>query len=198
MIGLLIGLMLATGMALFLEYLDDTIKDAEEARRVIGAPVLGTIPFIHSDDSRPGNRTALSMISHLSPNRLFRSLPQPAHQTSTFRPSTARRRCCSPPAPFPGEGKTTISANLAITLSQTGARVLVIDGDLRRPSLHAKFGHSQVPGLSEILAGDVKANDILHDTGIPNLKLLTAGTTPPNPAELLGSEKMAELLSRPA
>jgi len=71
----------------------------------------------------------------------------------------------------------------------------LIDGDVRRPSLHSKFGHSKIPGLSEVLAGDVQVASVLHTTSIPNLSLITAGTIPPNPAELLGSEKMADLLT---
>jgi len=195
LLGLLLGLMLGAGLAFFVEYLDDTIKDSEGARRVIGAPVLAVIPFIPPDGQQQGTELHFSMITHLRPKsaiaEAFRSLRTSIHFSAINR----EKKVIITTSTFPGEGKTTISANLAITLSQTGARVLVIDGDLRRPSLHTKFGHSKIPGLSEILAGDVQVEGILHDTGIPNLKLLTAGTTPPNPAELLGSEKMAELLA---
>lgn len=195
LLGLLIGLMLGAGLAFFSEYLDDTIKDSEGARRVIGAPVLAVIPHIPADEQQQGTELHFSMISHLRPKsaiaEAFRSLRTSIHFSAINR----EKKVLIATSTFPGEGKTTISANLAITLSQTGARVLVIDGDLRRPSLHTKFGHSKVPGLSEVLAGDVPAEGILHDTGIPGLKLMTAGTTPPNPAELLGSEKMADLLT---
>ena len=195
LLGLLIGLMLGAGLAFFIEYLDDTVKDSEEARRVIGSPVLAVIPFIPPDEQQKGTDLHSSMITHLRPKsaiaEAFRSLRTSIHFSAINR----EKKVLITTSTFPGEGKTTISANLAITLSQTGARVLVIDGDLRRPSLHSKFGHSKVPGLSEVLAGDVPVDGILHDTGIPNLKLMTAGTTPPNPAELLGSEKMADLLT---
>lgn len=192
-LGLLLGLLLGTGLVFFTEYLDDTIKDSEGARRVLGAPVLAVIPFIPLDEQQ-GSDLHSSMITHLRPKsaiaEAFRSLRTSIHFSAINR----EKKVLLTTSTFPGEGKTTISANLAITLSQTGARVLVIDGDLRRPSLHTKFGHSKVPGLSEALAGDVPVDGILHDTGIPGLSLLTAGTTPPNPAELLGSEKMADLL----
>lgn len=193
LLGLLLGLMLGAGLAFFVEYLDDTLKGGDEARRVIGAPVLAVIPFIPAEEGQDTDLHS-SMITHLRPKspiaEAFRSLRTSIH----FSAINSEKKVLLTTSTFPGEGKTTISANLAITLSQTGAKVLVIDGDLRRPSLHTKFGHSKVPGLSEVLAGDVSAQSILHNTGIPNLSLLTAGTTPPNPAELLGSEKMANLL----
>lgn len=193
LLGLLVGLMLGAGIAFLVEYLDDTLKGGEEARRVIGAPLLAVIPFIPPDTEQNSDLHS-SLISHLRPKspiaEAFRSLRTSIHYSAI----NSDKKVLLTTSTFPGEGKTTISANLAITLSQTGAKVLVIDGDLRRPSLHTKFGHSKIPGLSEVLAGDVPAQSILHNTGIPNLSLLTAGTPPPNPSELLGSVKMANLL----
>jgi tyrosine-protein kinase Etk/Wzc len=194
LLGLLLGLMAGVGAVFFIEYLDDTIKGSEEAQRVIGAPILAIIPFIDSDEEQQTDLHA-SLITHLRPKsaiaEAFRSLRTSLHFSAINR----EKQVLIVTSTFPGEGKSTIAANLAITLSQTGAQVLVIDGDLRRPSLHSKFKHSKIPGLSELLAGDVAAASVLHDTGIPNLSLITAGTTPPNPAELLGSEKMADLLT---
>ena len=194
LLGLLAGLMLGAGLAFFLEYLDDTIKGGEEAQRVIGAPILAVIPCITSDDEQK-SELHTAMVTHHRPKsaiaEAFRSLRTSLHFSAINR----EKQVLIITSTFPGEGKSTIAANLAITMSQTGARVLVIDGDMRRPSLHSKFKHSKVPGLAELLAGDVASASVLHDTGIPNLSLITAGTTPPNPAELLGSEKMADLLT---
>ena len=193
LLGLLLGLMAGVGAVFFIEYLDDTIKGSEEAQRVIGAPILAIIPFI-SPAEEQDSALHPSMITHLRPKsaiaEAFRSLRTSLHFSAINR----EKKVLIVTSTFPGEGKSTISANLAITLAQTGAKVLVIDGDLRRPSLHSKFGHSKVPGLSEVLAGDVQAAGVLHNTNIPNLTLIAAGTIPPNPAELLGSEKMADLL----
>ena len=194
LLGLLAGLMLGAGLAFFIEYLDDTIKGGEEAQRVIGAPILAVIPCITSEEEEKSDLHT-AMITHLRPKsaiaEAFRSLRTSLHFSAINR----EKQVLIVTSTFPGEGKSTIAANLAITMSQTGARVLVIDGDLRRPSLHSKFKHSKIPGLSELLAGDVAAASVLHDTGIANLSLMTAGTIPPNPAELLGSEKMADLLT---
>lgn len=194
LLGLILGLMAGVGAVFFIEYLDDTIKGPEEAQRVIGAPILALIPFIDSDEEQKSDlHTAI--ITHLRPKsaiaEAFRSLRTSLHFSAINR----EKQVLIITSTFPGEGKSTIAANLAITLSQTGARVLVIDGDMRRSSLHSKFKHSKVPGLSELLAGDVASASVLHDTGIPNLSLITAGTTPPNPAEILGSEKMTDLLT---
>ena len=194
LLGLLLGLMAGVGAVFFIEYLDDTIKGPEEAQRLIGAPLLAVIPFIDSDEEQK-SELQTAMITHLRPKsaiaEAFRSLRTSLHFSAINR----EKQILIVTSTFPGEGKSTIAANLAITLSQTGARVLVIDGDLRRPSLHSKFKHSKIPGLSELLAGDVASASVLHDTGIANLTLMTAGTIPPNPAELLGSEKMADLLT---
>jgi tyrosine-protein kinase Etk/Wzc len=193
LLGLLLGLMTGVGVVFFIEYLDDTIKGSEEAQRVIGAPVLAVIPCIAPDAEQSSDLNA-SMATHLRPKsaiaEAFRSLRTNLHFSAINR----EKQVLIVTSTFPGEGKSTISTNLAITLSQTGAKVLLIDGDMRRPSLHSKSGHSKTPGLSELLAGDVSVTSVLHDIGIPNLSLITAGTIPPNPAELLGSEKMAELL----
>jgi capsular exopolysaccharide synthesis family protein len=95
---------------------------------------------------------------------------------------------------LPYEGKSTIIGNLAIILSQTGAKVLLLDCDLRRPSMHKLYGHKKSPGLTELLAGDTNMDAIIHNTEIPGLDFISAGTTPPNPAELLGSDKMKNML----
>jgi tyrosine-protein kinase Etk/Wzc len=96
---------------------------------------------------------------------------------------------------FPGEGKTTIAANLALTFAQAGNRVVMVDCDLRRPSLNTVFEHSRAPGVTEVLAGDISLAEALHTTNIHNISLLSAGTIPPNPAELLCSDSMRDLLA---
>ena len=96
---------------------------------------------------------------------------------------------------FPGEGKTTISANLAVTLAQTGSRVLLVGCDLRKPTLHTIFDYPRSPGLTEILVGDADPEASIHSTGINRLDYISSGAIPPNPAELLGSEKMRGLLA---
>lgn len=195
-LSLFIGLVFGLGLVFFLEYLDDTIKDADEAKRIMGLPILAVIPFIFGREQKKngGTKHENVLITHNEPKSIaaeaFRSLRTNLHFTAINK----EKKILLFTSTFPQEGKSTITANEAVAISQTGARVLIIDCDLRRSSLHEKFGHSKTPGLSEILTGDVTFEMALHDTGIPNLDLITAGTTPPNPSELLGSESMRNFL----
>ncbi|NIK26279.1 CpsD/CapB family tyrosine-protein kinase [Paenibacillus lupini] len=93
-----------------------------------------------------------------------------------------------------GEGKSTVISNLAVAYAQEGKRVLLIDTDLRKPSLHRIFAHTNRQGLTNLLTGQSMLQEVLKDSGIENLSLITSGPTPPNPAELLGSARMKKLL----
>jgi len=194
LLGLLVGLMLGVGLAFFHDYMDDTIKDGEEAKRLLGWPLLGIIPYIQTE-TEEGLRCDANLISHQKPKsaaaEAFRSLRTSLHYSSARK----QRKVILVTSSFPGEGKTTISANLAEIFSQTGARVLLIGCDLRRPTLHQIFGFARTPGLTELLAGDCQLSEALHQTGINALDFINAGTVPPNPAELLGSEEMAAILT---
>ncbi len=196
MLGLLVGLMLGAGLGFFQEYLDDTIKDAEGARREFSAPVLAIIPFIPHRNGDSAEEHGLSLIAQREPKssvaEAFRGLRTSLHFSAINR----EKKLLIFTSAFAGEGKTTIAANLAATLVQTGARTLLIDCDLRRPNLHEFFKHAKAPGLTEVLAGDASFESVLRDTGLAGLDFVSAGTTPPNPAELLGSGRMAELLLR--
>ena len=192
--GFLCGCILGAGLVFFQEYLDDTIKDADEAKRVMDLPLLGVIPNIPEHASNGNFRDPVSLFTQLEPKSMvaeaFRSLRTNIH----FSAINKDKKIILITSTFPEEGKSTITANLANIFSQTGARVLIIDCDLRRSSLHKKFGHSKTPGLSELLTGDVTFAEAKHNTGISGLDLITAGTTPPNPSELLCSEAMRQFL----
>jgi non-specific protein-tyrosine kinase len=94
----------------------------------------------------------------------------------------------------PDEGKTTTLANLAVTIAQTGSTVILVDADLRRPTLHEPFGVANSTGLTSLFIEGMPLRSALVDTGIPNLRLLPSGPLPPNPSELLGGQRMLELL----
>jgi non-specific protein-tyrosine kinase len=97
-------------------------------------------------------------------------------------------------SPAGGEGKSTTIANLAVTMAQSGRRTILIDCDLRRPSLHTTFGLSEEPGLTNLVLGEV-TDPPLQETGVQNLWLLASGTQPPNPADLLGSKKLDQVIA---
>jgi len=194
LLGLLLALGLGIGLAFLQEYLDDTIKSADEAKRVMGFPLLAIIPHISAFEGQ--NKSAKNMIitqhePKSAVSEAFRALRTSLH----FSGINKENKIILITSSFPQEGKSIVSSNLSSVIAQTKARVLIIDCDLRRSSLHEKFGHSKTPGLSEILTGDITFAKAIHDTGIDGLDLISAGTNPPNPSELLGSEAMRQLIT---
>ncbi len=183
------------GLAMFMEYLNDTISSSDEAEKMLQVPVLVTIPAVsqlRDHQFEPGKLFTLESHSALAESyRQLRTSILFANQGDT--PKTLLVTSSRP-----GEGKTTTAVNLAYCLAQIGANVLLIDADLRRPRLHSVFGMTRHQGLSTCLNKGASEDQILgmirqyKDT---SLHLLTAGPVPPNPAELLGSEQMRRLLT---
>ena len=194
LLGFLFALGLGIGLAFLQEYLDDTIKSADEAKRVMGFPLLAIIPHISAFEGQ--NKSAKNMIitqhePKSAVSEAFRALRTSLH----FSGINKENKIILITSSFPQEGKSIVSSNLSSVIAQTKARVLIIDCDLRRSSLHEKFGYSKTPGLSEILTGDITFAKAIHDTDIEGLDLISAGTNPPNPSELLGSEAMRQLIT---
>ncbi|MBL8205226.1 MAG: polysaccharide biosynthesis tyrosine autokinase [Blastocatellia bacterium] len=204
----------AVGLAFFLEYLDNTIKTVEDVERYAQLPALGVIPAIATSTSLRKLPTKAEQEA-LSENSNGLTLPGASLATQlmtldnqstvaeayrALRTSVLLSSAGHPPKTIlvtsgrPGEGKTTTAINTAISLAQLGASVLIIDCDLRRPKVHKVFGISHVHGLSTYLSRDVELDTMIHTLPIPNLYLLPCGPTPPNPAELVSSEKMREML----
>ncbi len=194
LLGLIVGGMLGVGLAFFREYLDDTIKDADGAKRELGWPLLAVTPHIHHPGEAKGERN-ISLLTHLEPKsqaaEAFRSLRTGIHFSAVNRGNKVILLTST----FPGEGKSTIGGNLACILTQTGAGVVLIDCDLRRSTLHEKLGCDKEPGLTDILAGDMSLDSVMKHTQIPGLDFISSGITPPNPAELLGSQRMKDLIA---
>lgn len=183
------GALLGVGLAFFFEYLDNRIKAPEEIKNHLGLPFLGLVPAL---EQKPESGPPLlnAGVSHhfseafgaLRTNVLFSSADE--GPKSLVITSTA-----------PGEGKTVVSANLAMSLAGSGQRVLLVDADMRRPKLHEFFRIRREPGLSNILVGDGKASEAVKKTTVPNLWVMAAGKHPPNPAELLGSKRFKEFMA---
>lgn len=194
LLGLVGGLMLGTGLAFFLEYMDDTVKDPDQIKRLLGLPTLVTIPFLDRKSGK-GEGRQQTLVSQFAPKapaaEAFRSLRTSLHYSAINK----EKRVLMVTSSFPGEGKTTVSANLAVTLAQTGGKVLLIGCDLRKPALHEFFDGHRTPGLTEVLAGDVDFEDAVNRDGAPGVDFLSSGIAPPNPAELLETENMAQLVA---
>jgi len=194
LLGLILGIMFGVGLSFFLEYMDDTLKDPEQIKRILALPALVTIPFLGRKGEDLGGRkhTLVSQLDPKSPaSEAFRALRTGIH----FSAINKEKKVLMVTSSFPGEGKTTISANLAVTLAQTGGRVLIIGCDLRKPALHEFFEGNRYPGLTEVLVGDETFENAVNLAGAPGVDFLSSGGIPPNPAELLGSPSMEKLVS---
>lgn len=189
LLGLVLGLMLGVGAAFFLDYLDDTVKDADEVRNHLGLAVLGIVPRIVADSKDPAAMLLGRLAPKSAPVEAFRALRTGLH----FAAAREQRKILMVTSSLPNEGKTTISANLAVVLAQTGARVLLLGCDLRRPGLYDMFHTPREPGLADLLTGGAKG--YVHSIPGTTLDLISAGTVPPNPAELLGAERMKKFLA---
>lgn len=206
--ALFLSSLFGAGLALFLEYLDDTIRSVEEVESFLHLPALAAIPTI---DSMPKRRLLLvgaggegeeaKEKSELLINSDSRSSLAEAYRQlrTSILLSTAGHAPKSVliTSSLPSEGKTTTAVNTAISLAQTGAKVLIIDADMRRPRLHNVFDINNGEGLSTLLASDLSESEILEVIQFDkssNLNLLPSGPVPPNPAELIGSEQMNQLL----
>jgi non-specific protein-tyrosine kinase len=171
------------------EALDDTIRDPEEIAQRFGVPLLGMIATHEAEKEGP-----IAQAQPRSPiTEAFRSLRTNIQFTSVDHPLHTLLIT----SPSPKDGKSTVAANLSVVFAQGARKVVLIDADLHRPKQHKLLGVSNRKGLSELFTQPVLQLDgNVRDTNTPNLSILTSGSLPPNPAELLGSEKMHQILTQ--
>lgn len=185
-----VGLMLAVGTVFLIEYLDDTLKTPEDIERILGLPVIGYIADVqYLEDSKEKIYVAKEPRSPVS--EAFRSLRTNLDFASVDKPL----KTILVTSPSPNEGKTTIAVNLAVIIAQGGKRVTMLDADLRRPCVHRFYGISNRVGLTDLFKEELSIQKVSHTwNGSKDMTIITSGSLPPNPAELLGSEKMSRIL----
>jgi polysaccharide biosynthesis transport protein len=203
--ALVLGLTSGIGLAFLLENMDNTVRTTEQAQIISGLPALGMIPMGSKNGVDSTGKKLLNVASSREAVELVtqaRPQSQMAESYRALRTSLLLSNLGTPPKTVmvtsarPQEGKTTTSINTAIVLAQKGVRVLLIDADLRRPSVHKTLGMGPRSGLSNVLTGSVTLEHAITRSPIlSNLFVLPAGTPPPNPAELLASSNMRDLLN---
>ena len=190
LLAAVVGLMIAAGIVFLIEFLDDSIRDPQEITRKWGIPILGTIITYNPAKDSPGGLVTAKQprapvseaFRSLRANLQFASIDMPIHSLLVTSAS-------------PEDGKTTIAANLASVIAQSGREVVVVDADLRRPKIHKVFQLSNRLGLTnQFLQTQDLFDGTIKNTEIANLHVITSGNLPPNPSELLGSGRMVEIL----
>jgi capsular exopolysaccharide synthesis family protein len=195
-LGLLVGLVLAV----LAEVSDKSFRTPDEIRRRLGLPIVGHIPYLRPDEAALARARAQGV--HVDP-LLCAYLQSTSVQAEAYRgvrtslyfsTQDQRHQVIQITSPGKGDGKTTMAANLAVSIAQSGKAVLVVDADFRRPRQHRVFGLSAGLGLASVMEGAAAPEDAIQSTVVPNLWLLPCGPRPANPAELLTSPRFEELL----
>ena len=194
--GFLFGLLAGAGLAFVVETVDDRLKTPEEVRGILGQPCLGMLPTAAVDDSKNGETLFASRGLRLGSNA-------PEHFAAAVRVictsvffSSAEEGCRTVviTSAEPAEGKTVVSCNLAIAIAQAGRRTLLVDADMLRSQQHAYWNRDVAPGLSDLLVGEAQQSEVIRETDVEGLWLLTGGTRSPNPTALLASSRFESLL----
>jgi len=214
-----LGLMGGIGIAFLLAFLDNTVRTPEDLEKVVAVPSLGLIPLDkgkakgkakgkknkqhHRNASEEQNspleryEPLLELRAHFERRSDIAEAFRSIRTSLMFSSPTGLPKVIQVTSTIPGEGKTTIATNLALVMADNGSRVLLVDADLRKHRIHKVFGIPSTPGLSEVIVSGVMPGCIKR-SGIENLDVLPAGTTAPNPAELLGSRGLQAFLSEAA
>jgi exopolysaccharide transport family protein len=192
--AVIVGLLLGVGLALGFEHLDNTFKTPDDIKEQLGVPFLGMVPEVDVRGGAAGARPQTPPHVIKNPNSAVADAYRVLRTNLIFTSAQTTGRVVVVTSANPGEGKTTTVANLAAALAHNGAKVLAIDADLRRPTLYQHFGVQKTPGLTDLIVGKSTASQAIQTTRIDGLQILPCGYQPPNPAELLGSPMMKQVL----
>ena len=202
LLSVIFGLGLGGGAALLLNYLDNTVKNEQDIQRHAGVPALGFIPLyqplhIVGDEGSPAiSQYAADLACHADPRSSFAEAFKSLRTSFLLAAPERAPRHVVVTSCEPLDGKSTVITNLAIALTQLGRSVVIVDADLRRPRVHKVFGIDNGPGLSSFLSGNAGVEDIIRESGVPGLSVVTSGPVPPNPSELLASKALDGFMER--
>ena len=192
-LGFVIGLGLGLALTLLFEHLDNTLKTPEDVKQHLGLPFLGVVPDVGARSVSGGGPKPSPLILK-NPKSAVAEAYRVLRTNLIFSSAESSGRVIVVTSANPGEGKTTTTVNVAASLAQTGARVLAVEADLRRPSMSQHFAVPKTPGLTDLIVGKAEATTAIHSTRYKGLMVLPCGYVPPNPAELLGSARMKDIL----
>ncbi len=193
LLGALAGLVLGFALAFVVEFLDNTVTSQQQIEERLGLTFLGILPSI--SEEKQGTSPRPELICYEQPKSAVAECCRAIRTNLLFMSPDRPLKSILVTSAGPRDGKTTTAASLAITMAESGNRVLLVDADLRRPRVHSVFKVSNGAGLSSLIVGEGTLPETVKDSGVPSLDLLTCGPVPPNPAELLHTEKFRELLA---
>lgn len=191
-LALVLGSLMGIGTAFFLEYLDSSIKTADELEKICHIPSLGIIPMLENGEVP---KTALETISYFDPKSQISEAVSHIRSAIMLSASSGPPRVITVTSCNPSEGKSTSSCNLAIALSRGQRRCVLIDCDLRKPRLHRVFNVPNRVGLTNFLTGSATLDKITKTTEVPELDFIPAGPSPPSPGDLISSEAFKNLIA---
>ncbi len=191
-LGVAVSLLMGVGLALALSLLDTGLKTPRDVIRHAALPLLGTVPVLDDEEAAVED---IETAARVAPNSLVAESFRQIRANLLFSAPMDQLRTILVTSASPSEGKTCVTINLGVTMAQGGRRILLIDANFRRPSLHKAFSVTNHQGLSNLLVGQGRFHDLVAHTDLPNLDVLSGGPCPPNPAELLASSNLRELLA---
>jgi capsular exopolysaccharide synthesis family protein len=195
-IGALLGLIFGLLLVFAIESMDNTLKSPEAAEELIGAPLLGLIPMLsQSKQHLIADAPERDLAVFNDPTSLAAEACRSIRTNMMFIAAQKEFSLFSVTSPGPQDGKTTVAINLAVTMAQAGGRILLIDTDMRKPRIHKSFRLKAEKGISSVMAGDLPLKDAICKSDVPNLDVLPCGPMPPNPAELLHTERFRKILA---
>jgi capsular exopolysaccharide synthesis family protein len=196
-LALMLGLFGGLGLAFLFEHLDSSVKSFEDVEKYAKLPSLGMVPSFTPNktgggtDDRPHS---IELVTHFAPKSTYSENYRSIRTTLLLAMSDSKLKTIAVTSALPREGKTATTSNLGVTLAQAGKNVVIVDADLRKPCMNRIFKLKGRSGLVNYLAAGMVLRDLVQPTAIPKLYVVSAGPVPPNPVELLGSEKMTVML----